>query len=417
MSLFRRGPSRAEIESSLENVHGLVEILKLSADVSAAESLLTAAEALLAKNDTIQAKKMVETAERVATAIEEDSHAANDAMERLADLVEQMRAQNLPTGEEEKAIVAATERIAGTRDADGVGVPDYAGGRAVAEEAAARAEATLALAAQATDALFAAELAVEGARELFPNGTVEPVEEARQLLEKGRVEFAKGNFGLAATDAGVAEKIALGVVDQRRQALEKLASVEKLIAGLRGLGIPMAAVARSLAIGKTLLGKGKLVAATEVFAEAAQEAVQLGTQYRQLLDTIANAGKAIEALRTEGLPTSEAESALARAKTAMKVGNYALASALGEDVHLAVRRQREMRENLRRWIDETKAQVANLRELGLAFVNDVEEMVDKAEVAFGSGDYAATNEDLRIASLLMRPAANGKANGRPSVVQ
>ncbi|HEV8596064.1 MAG TPA: hypothetical protein VGR51_11125 [Thermoplasmata archaeon] len=411
MSLFRRGPSRSEIESALENVRGLVEILKLGADLSAAESLLREAEGLLSKNDLVHASSMIETAERVANAIEGDSRAASEATDALRILTDRMRALGIPVAAEEKSLAAIAERTAGTREAEGVAIPDYAGARAAAEESTKRAEARLALAERATDAIFAAELSVDGTSDAFPNGPVEALSEARQLLDRARSELARGNVELAATDAEVAEKIALGVADQRRQALGTLASVEKLLSGLRGLGIPVAAVTKSLEMGKTLLNKGKLVAAIDVFNEAAQEAVQLGTQYRALIDSMANAAKVVETLRAENLPTGEAESALSRAKTAMKAGNYALATALAEDVHLAEQRQRDMRENLRKQIEETKSQVSRLRELGLAFVNDAEEMVGRAEVEFGQGDYAATNEDLRIATLLMRPALNGKVKG------
>ncbi len=416
MSLFRRGPSRSEVQAALENVRGLVEIMKLSADLSAADSMLREAEALLGKNDLAHAKSMIETAERVATSIEADSRAASDATDALRDLVERMRALTLNVQEEEKALAAIANRITGTQDAHGVSVPDYAGALAAAGTATKRAEAKLALAEQASDAIFAAEMAADGALEFFPNGTVEALREAQKLLEKAREELGRGNYELAATDALVAEKVALGVVEQRRQALDTFASVDKLVTGLRGLGIPVTAVMKSLEMGKTLLGKGKLVAAIDVFNEAAQEAVQIGTQYRQLIDTIANASRVVETLRSEGLPIGDAESALSRAKTAVKAGNYALATALADDVHLASRRQREMRDNLRKSIDEMKAQVATFRELGLAFVNDVEEMVGKAEQEFVNGDYVATNEDLRIATLLLRPALNGRVKG-PEVVR
>jgi hypothetical protein len=82
-------------------------------------------------------------------------------------------------------------------------------------------------------------------------------------------------------------------------------------------------------------------------------------------------------------------------------------------VTAAAERQREARDNLREQIDATKAQAQRLRELGLAYANDVEEMVGKAEQEFLEGDFAGTSEDLRIASLLIRP---GKAQDKESPV-
>ncbi len=69
---------------------------------------------------------------------------------------------------------------------------------------------------------------------------------------------------------------------------------------------------------------------------------------------------------------------------------------------------RKARESLRAQIDATKAQAQRLREMGLAYANDVEEMVGRAEREFLEGDFAGTSEDLRIASLLIRPTGKGE---------
>ncbi|MEK6851416.1 MAG: hypothetical protein AABY30_02635, partial [Candidatus Thermoplasmatota archaeon] len=150
-----------------------------------------------------------------------------------------------------------------------------------------------------------------------------------------------------------------------------------------------------------------------VFNEAAQEAVALGTQYRALLDRLSEASKAIHETQLEGLPAGDAEAAFGRAKGAMKTGNYLLAATCAQDVHFAVKKQREMRDGLKTWIEEARKQIVRLHELGLAIVNDAEEMVGKAEREFENGDYAATSEDLRIAGFLMKPALNGRARNGP----
>ena len=417
MSIFRRGPDRKDVEAQLESVRGLVEILKLSrANLDAADACLAEADVALARDDLGRAKAHADRAEGIATALEADYRAATEAVEKLRAYVAGMKALGIAADAEEAALEAVHARATSTRELEGRGVPDYAGARAVAEEAWTRAEGRQALHDRAGDAIFAAELAVAGASE----GLIQPAEalrEAGQLLEKAQGELTRGYFELAATDAAVAEKLALGVVDQRRRAQETMVSVEKVLAGLKGIGVPVGPIARSLEMGRTLVAKGKLVAAIEVFNEAAQEAVQLGTSYRQLLDSFTQATKAIEALRSEGLPTAEAEGVLARAKAAARAGNLALAQACCDDVHLAIRRQREMREDLRRWLDETKAHVANLHELGLELVNDVKEMVAKAEQKFVNSDYAAATEDLRIAALLLKPALNGRVRDGPEIAR
>ncbi len=255
-------------------------------------------------------------------------------------------------------------------------------------------------------------MAIEGAAETFGKGPVDALREPRELLEKARAELAGGNLELAATDAGVAEKLALGSLDRRRQAQETLASVERITGGLRSVGISVNAVTRSLDLGRALLAKGKLSAAVDVFNEATQEAVQIGQKYRQVLDALSTAQKVLDALRAEGLPLEEAESSLARAKAALKAGNYGLAATCAEDVQAAAKRQREARESLREQIAATRQQANRLREMGLAFANDVDEMVGKAEQEFENGDFAGTSEDLRIASLLMNSST--KSNGKES---
>jgi acetylornithine/succinyldiaminopimelate/putrescine aminotransferase len=203
-------------------------------------------------------------------------------------------------------------------------------------------------------------------------------------------------------------------VDRRRRALETLESVEKLVVGLRTAGVVVEPIRGSLDIGKTLLEKGKVSAAIEVFNEAAQEAVSLGTQYREVLNAMTTASAAVDALRGEGLSVTEAEISMGRAKAALMQGNYALAAACCDDVHLAAANQRKFRDGLRMLLDETKAKVTRLRDTGVAYVNDAEEMVLKAEREFANGEYEATNDDLRIATLLLGSGPNGRPRGEPA---
>ena len=418
MSFLRRGPARRDVESQLEITRGLVAILKLSrANLRPADALLDEAAVLFGENDLAMAKETIERAERIATALEGDYRAATDVVEKLRERVAAMKSLGVSVVEQERALEEIHKRATSTRDLEGRPIPDYAGARSVAEEAWGRLEAAQSRSDQASDAIFTAELTLDGAAEAFPHGTVEALDDARRLLERSRAALSAGNFEMAVADASAAEKAALGVVDQRRRALETRESVERLIVGLKGLGIPVGSIAKSLDLGGTLLGKGKLVAATEVFNESAQEAVELGTAYRQLLDALTGAGKAIEGLRSDALPTTDAESALARARAAMKAGNYALARGLCEDVQLAVQRQREVRDGLRSWLEDTKSQIEALRKMGLAYVNDVEEMVAKAEREFVNGDFTASTEDLRIASLLMKPALNGRVRDGPELAR
>ncbi len=418
MSLFRRGPDRTEVEGALENARGLIEILKLSrANVDAAEVVLQEASAFLERNELARAMATIERAERIATSLEADYRAATEARTKVEANAERLRALGAPTAEERAGLEAIHARASSKRELAGAQVPDYEGARGLAEEALRASNAKVGLAEAASDQIFAAELTVDQSVESFPIGIVDALIEARRVLDRARAELGSGAFDLAATDASRAEKIALDVLEQRRHAEETLASAEKLLAGLKGIGINVVPVARSLEMGKTLLAKGKLVAAKEVFDDAAQEGVALGTAYRTLLDAMTDAQRAIEEVRREGLPSEEAESALSRAKTAMKAGNYHLAASCAEDVQFAVRRAREQREGLRTWLEESKVQVVRLKEMGLAFVNDVEEMVEKADREFVSGDYAGTTEDLRIAALLMKPALNGKVRDGPEIAR
>src|SRR2546426_6398454 len=407
VSLFKKSPNRSEVAAHLENVRGLVEILKLSrANLKSADALLAEAALLLKGGDPLRAKEFGDRAERVAVALEADYREATDAVDVLQGLVDKLKALGVSVADQEKARVGIHNRAITQVEFEGTRVPDYRGARALAEEAVKAAEARLGRAERASDAIFAAELAVDGAAESFPKGTLDTLQEAYALLEKARAELGQGASELATTDASVAEKIALGVMDQRRRAEETLASVEKLLNGLRVIGISIGPIQKTLEMGRMLLGKGKIVGATEVFNDAAQEAVEVGTSYRQLLDALSVAQKAIDGLRGEGLPRGEAEAALARAKVAMKAGNYALAAACAGDVQVAVTKAHESRESLKAWLAETEGEINRLRELGLTAVNDAEGMVGKAEQGFGDGDYAAPTEDLRNAGLLMKPAMN-----------
>ena len=414
MSLFRRGPGKAEALEAIEAARGVVEILKLSrARIGSAEPLLAEAEEQLKRGSYARAVQLAGKAERIATAVESDHRDAAEALDLLAKHASRMQELGISDAEEQKALIGVRARAKASRDLEGVPVPDYAGALAVAKEAVSRAEARIALSENSTDVLFAAELAVDGASEAG-GAPAEAIEEARALIAKAKLEAQQGQYEMAATDAAVAEKIALALMDRRRRAVETLESVEKLVVRLRTAGVVIAPIRRSLDIGKILLEKGKVSAAIEVFNEAAQEAVSLGTHYREVLNAMSAATAAIEALKAEGMSATEAEISLGRAKSALEQGNYALASACCEDVHLAAANRRKFRDGLRTLIDETRARLMSLRETGIAFVNDAEEMVQKAEQEFANGEYEATNEDLRIATLLLGPASNGRPRAGPA---
>lgn len=413
VNFFRRGHDRKDVETALEDARGLVEILKLSrANLSVPDAILQEAAARLAEDDASAASELVARAERIANSLETDYRAATEVVEKLRAHVGRAKAAGARADEETKALEEVHAKAISARDLEGYMVPDYASARAIAEAAWARLQGQKAGSESAGSAIAAAEAVIEGALKGTlqgpPKGAEDPLQEARQLVTKARAEREAGHFEVAMSDAAMAEKVAVTVEEQRQRARETLESVERLLTGLHAVGVPVTAIARSLDLGRTLLARGRIVAAVDIFNEAAQEAVQLGTAYRQLLDAMSAAAKAIEGVRGEGLPVGDAEAAFGRAKNAMKAGNYALAQACCDDVHLAIRKQQETRDGLRSWLDETKAHVEDLRSLGLALVNDVDEMVVRAEQEFANGDYAATNEDLRIAALLMRPALNGK---------
>lgn len=413
LNLFRRRPRRKDATAFVEKTRGVVAILSLSrADVSAMESLLEEAERAI-EDSPKRAVELAERAERLATAVESDHRAMTEAVATLTEHVDRLESLGISATQLRERLEAVPAAAAATREVEGLTIPDYAAARAFAEDAVAEADKVLGLYDRASNAIFAAELAIESASEVFGGGFVEALEEARSLLERARGAATNGSYDLAATDAGLSEQLALGVVDQKRRAEETLASVERVVNGLKALGIPVAPVGRSLEIGRTLLAKGKLNAAIDVFNESAQEAVSLGNAFRQALDALSGSMAVIDTLRQEGLESPQAAAALARAKTAVKEGNYNLAFALTEDVQREVQKQRETRDGLRDWLEEAKAQVEELRGLGVAFVNDVEEMVAKAEEEFENGDYAVASEDLRIATLLMAPATNGKERERP----
>src|SRR3990172_1966473 len=145
MSLFRRGPDRGDVEAQLEDARGLVELLSLSrANLSAANALLREAEASLAQDDTIRARAAGVRAEAIATSLEADYKAATAAVATMKERVERMKALGMPVAEEEKALEAVHARATATRGLEGAVVPDYAGARALATDAAERAKAKLA---------------------------------------------------------------------------------------------------------------------------------------------------------------------------------------------------------------------------------------------------------------------------------
>lgn len=414
MIMFRRGPARVEAERATEGARTMLEILKLSrADLRAPETVLREAEADLTRGSFARALESAEKSERIATAIEADYQGAAEARARLLRHAARMRELEISNDDERKALEEVRLRARSTRDVEGVAVPDYKGALTVAAAAASAAETKLVQGERAGLALFTAELAIERAQEIGGMAH-EAIAEARELLGKATSEAQGGQYETASTDAVVAEKIALNFLERWREATELAESVEKAVVGLRAAGAIVAELRRSLNQGKALLELGDANAAFEVLNVAAAEARSLGTRYRELLDAMSAAAAAIEALKEEGLSSSEAEASLDRAKNALRLGNYTLASACCQDVHVALSNRRAFRDALRSSIEAAKAQLLSLRATGASFVNDAEEMVLRAESEFENGEYDASSEDLRIASLLLTPALNEKPREGPT---
>lgn len=404
-------------EEAIDHSEGLVSVLRLTqTDLKPAEDAIKVAKELFAAHQFSKALNAARKAEAIAITLDERYSGFQKTAKSLGICLERMKKLGLPTESLEAVIGRAEEKVTAGIWENGSFIPNYLEGRVLLEKAEKDGRDLLTKAETASNQIFLAELAMEALVEtqgpadpkVFAEGAALGLEQA---LEQATRELALGNIDSAARVAKDLEERATQLREDYVDATRTLTATETRLADLRGEGIATDRIESQLEIAKDILAKGLIDPASTMSRRLSKEAQTLGETYRNAVTGLADAEILYTQLTKEGFHSYDADAAIRDARRSIREGNYTRAVEHLERSHAAFVRRRNVRESLAKALEETRSRVMVLKDSGLPFIPDVQELLGRAEREFRDGNYSGSSEDLRIATLLLgQPGRSG--NGR-----
>jgi len=394
-------------EEAIEHSEGLVSVLRLTqADLKPAEDALRIAKELFAAHHFSKALNAARKAEAIAITLDERYSGFQKAVKALQDTIERLQKVGLPTEDLQAVIGQGEEKVASGIWENGSFIPNYLEGRVLVERADQEGRERLSKAESASNQIFLAELAMEALVEVqgpadpkaFGEGVALGLEQA---LEQATRELALGNVDAAARTAKDLEERAMQLRRDYVDATRTATATEARLADLRAEGIATDRIESQLEIAKDVLAKGLIDPGASMVRRLSKEAEDLGQTYRKAVTGLADAEVLYAQLQKEGFHSYQADASIRDARRSIREGNYARAMEHMEKAHAAFVRRRNVRESLAKAIEETRTRVAVLKDSGLPFLQDVQELLRRAEREFRDGNYSGSSEDLRIATLLL----------------
>lgn len=399
--------AKSQAMDSLARAEGLLEMMKLSrADFATPQMLLEEARTLLALKDYRKSLEAAEQAERLAEIIEERYRAARKAMNILKSEIKQLEELGLNTGDAQAAYDLAKERIRQGTLENGLRIPNYLDARLTAEDAAKQARGIIIKAREASDAVFTAQLALDALRDMEGPITQELMDSVvmaalDDMMQKSTVQIAKGELDEAIALATQAEEKANGLRVDYMECMRGLESCQGILKNLTAEGVAVGRATQLLDGGRSLLLNAKVTDARDAISRAEKEALTVSNQYRKAIASIEGAEQALRQVSRTGMADPEAEKRLGDAKKALADGKYLRALDLAEDCRKSASRKVDVHEGLAKSLQEMRQNLDNLRQEGVPFVEEVEEILSRAEREYEEGDYAGCGKDMKIASVLL----------------
>lgn len=398
-------------EELIERAEGVLEVLKLSkVNLGAPAALLETARERLSARDYGAAESLAAQAERLGTVLEERYRAAKEALRIARAQLAKLNELGLDATALEGAIADARRTARTSAREEGVDVPDYARAQEILEAATVEARVVRRKSEEASNAVFTAELALEALREM--NGHMDPEVFERKVLSgiEARIEHATELLALANMDEALevakdAERRASRARVDYAACIAAADDTERVLGDLRAEGAIIPSAERDLEAGTASLRKGSLAEARVTLERTQREALNVANQYRKSVAGVEELDLRLSELHRQGFRSEEADEALREARRSLREGRYAKALDFVDDGARAIRRHEEVHEHLSKALQDTKEKLVELRGLGLDTADDVEEMLARAEREFENGDYVNSSEDLKIATLLIGPAA------------
>lgn len=402
-------------EEAIEHSEGLVSMLRLTqADLKPAEDALRVAKELFAAHHFSKALNAARRAEAIAITLDERYSGFQKAVKSLQDTIDRLEKLGLPTEDLHGVVGRGEEKVGSGIWENGSFIPNYLEGRVLIEHADNEGRERLSKAESASNQIFLAELAMEALVDVqgpadpkaFGEGVALGLEQA---LEQATRELALGNADGAARIAKDLEERAMQLRKDYIDATRTATATEARLADLRGEGIATDRIESQLEIANDMLAKGLIDPGASMIRRLSKEAEALGQTYGNAVTGLADAEVLYAQLQKEGFHSYEADAAIRDARRSIREGNYARAMEHLEKAHAAFVRRRNVREALAKAIEETRTRVVVLKDSGLPFIQDVQELLRRAEREFQDGNYSGSSEDLRIATLLLGPP--GRSGG------
>ena len=399
--------AKTQAMESLARAEGLLEMMKLSrADFATPQMLLEEARSLLALKDYRKSLEAAEQAERLAEIIEERYRATRKAMSILKSEIEEMEDLGLDASEAQAALDSAKERIRQGTIENGNRIPNYLEARITAEDAAKEARAIIIKAREASDAVFTAQLALDALGDMEGPITADVMQETimvplDSMLQKTTELIAKGELDTAIALAAQAEERANNIRTDYMESIRGLESCKGIMGNLEAEGVAVGRAAQLLEGGRSLLLSAKVTEARDAIARAEKEALMVSNQYRKAVTSIESAELSMRDLSKSGMADPDAERRLKDAKKALSEGKYLRALDLADESKKSAAKKVDVHESLAKGLEKLRENLDNLRNAGVPFADEVEEVLSRAEREYEEGDYVACSKDMKIASVLL----------------
>ena len=375
------------------------------ADLAPAHEVLSAAKALYVDRDYSEAVAQAKRAEALAASLNARFDGYMAAWKELEACREELERLGLPTDDLEAVLGAAEKRMAQRVDEDGSPVPDYLGAAELLTQAAASAREAVGRARLTSRGVLLASIAVESLSGAQPTGSQGWLGlRLEELIEQATREFALGNLAAADRLASEAKHRADEAHVGGVRSWARLEEAAKDLERLRAEGPAAETLAKQIAAARDALAQGFLdpTTAQVVVDRLSREVASFADRYAQALGSLERAERVYGRLQEEGFSSYEVDRALSEARHALGTGDW---SCLKESIRRATEsflRRRKERDAIARSIAGLQVQVSALDGAPVPLLPDIRELLARAEQEFRHGRFSGANEDLLLATALMR---------------
>lgn len=413
---------RGEAEEAVDSADRTIRSLgSEDLDLGPAARLLERAGKAMASRQYPEARDLAGKAEETARLLDRVHSAATKAIAKLREERAAMLKLGMDTREIDDALTSSQVWMTKHVERDGdPEFPAYAKAGEVALEG-------LKWAADRIPAFKRAVVAVSTARqriqdEIEMNTFIDPSSFRNFIMKPATDVLAEAVSKLQANDLAAAEELAQWTVASVHQfhrdyasCLEAYREVEAILIALRSEGAPVARIEEYRGMAKSGILRGKFEEAEQVCAKATEIGVTDRERHRGVLLDERKAVEALEQVAEWGFDTTGPAGKLEEGRLALKAGKHDEARRLFAEARADALRLRENHRLIAERLGKLKETVTRVRGEDPGTADDVEGLLQQTEEALAAGNYAACEENLQVATLMLgkRSPAVPEASGGP----